>query len=172
MWLSALLLGSVLELITDQLKAQSADALNSEPVSEVVRYQGQQVDFRHQLWRIDSASVCQQAGERQACLQAAASLFADSCQSLSAETNQDAKREHLRAMYCAAAKEKGQPAQAVSTGAAASSGAATTLEDLYRECKRTTVLAWISKEASKLQARDAACSRYEAQKTKNTNKIK
>ena len=75
-------------------------------------------------------------------------------------------------MYCAAAKEKGQPAQSVSTGMAASSGAATTLEDLYRECKRTTVLAWISKEASKLQARDAACSRYEEQKSKNNNKIK
>ena len=171
MLLSALLFGSVLELITDQLKAQSADALNSEPVSEVVRYQGQQVDFRHQLWRIDSASVCQQAGERQACLQAAAALFADSCQSLSAETNQDAKREHLRAMYCAAAKEAVVPAPSASAGATVNS-TAPSLEDLYRECKRSTVLAWISKEASKLQARDAACSRYEEQKSKNNNKIK
>ena len=171
MWLSALLFGSVLELITDQLKAQSADALNSEPVSEVVRYQGQPVDFRHQLWRIDSASVCQQAGDRQACLTAAASLFADSCQSLSAGTTQDAKREHLRAMYCAAAKEAVVPAPSASAGATVNS-TAPSLDDLYRECKRSTVLAWISKEESKKQARDTACLRYETEKNKNTNKIK
>ena len=107
MWLSALLFGSVLELITDQLKAQSADALNTEPVSELVLYQGQGVDFRHQLWRIEAASVCQHSRERQACQQAAQALFTDSCKSLSAAANQDAQREHLRAMYCAAAKQGG-----------------------------------------------------------------
>lgn len=170
MWLSALLFGSVLELITDQLKAQSADALNTEPVSELVHYQGQEVDFRHQLWRIEAASVCQRATERQACQQAAQALFADSCQRLTADKQQDAQREHLRAMYCAAVKEEEARHSSSQPDKVASSGTATSLEDLYRECKRTTVLAWISKEASKLQARDAACSRYETAKSHPADK--
>ena len=82
-------------------------------------------------------------------------------------------------MYCAAAKQgKGAEVTAPATSApspaataAPDTSTATALEDLYRECKRTTVLAWISKDDARAKARDAACSRYEIAK-KNTNKIK
>lgn len=178
MWLTALLFGSVVELVTDQLKSQSADALNSEPVSELVLHQGQQVDFRHQFWRIDAASVCQLSRHKDSCLPAAKALFAESCQTLSAKGS-DVQQANLRAMYCAAAKEgKGTEAtapatsaQSPATTAASDTSTAIALEDLYRECKRTTVLAWISKDEARAKARDAACHRYDTA-NKNTIKIK
>ena len=174
MWLTALLFGSVVELVTDQLKSQSADALNSEPVSELVLHQGQRVDFRHQFWRIDAASVCQLSRNKAACLPAARTLFTESCQTLSAKGS-DVQQANLRAMYCAAAKAgKGAEVTAPATSAqppAPDISSATALEDLYRECKRTTVLAWISKDDARAKARDAACNRYEMEK-KNINKIK
>ena len=150
MWLTALLFGSVVELVTDQLKSQSADALNSEPVSELVLHQGQQVDFRHQFWRIDAASVCQLSRHKDSCQPAAKALFAESCQTLSAKES-NVQQANLRAMYCAAAKvqtdvQTKAPDTAQAETKDPNATAAMALEDLYRECKRTTVLAWISKE--------------------------
>lgn len=170
MWLTALLFGSVVELVADQLKAQSSDAINAEPVQELVLHQGQQIDFRHQFWRIDAASVCHASRDMHACRPAATALFAQSCQTLSAKGNDSQQQANLRAMYCAAAKvEQGEkatssvsPPPALQT--AANGHESMALEDLYRECKRTTVLAWISKDEARAKARDAACGRYELAK--------
>ena len=193
MWLSALLLGSVVDFMAEQLKSRVEDGLNSQSVTQQVNYQGESIQFSHKLWRIESASICaDKLAEPQAlsrCQLAAQALFRQRCEVLGRERpgGDDPTLGSQRAMYCAALhdgfpaknlKAQSQPttspmtvdagqAQVASvTGAAPteSRSPAKQLEEQLRQCKRLTVLAWISKEASRQAERDQACGRYEQSK--------
>lgn len=188
MWLSALLFGSVVDFMAEQLKSQVADGMNSQPVTQQLSYQGEAVQFSHQLWRIVPASVCaDKIADPHAlsrCQQAAMGLFHQQCEALSRQqaAGENSPEGSQRAMYCAAAHDYAPttPAQRQSIASAKASVAtvsgaqgevaevsspAEQLADLQRQCRRLTVLAWISKEPARQAERDKACAQYDEAKS-------
>ena len=189
MWLSALLFGSVVDFMAEQLKSQVADGMNSQPVTQQLSYQGEAVQFSHQLWRIDPASVCaDKIADPHAlsrCQQAARGLFRQQCEALSRQqaSGENSPEGSQRAMYCAAAHDyvPTTPAQRQSIARATQANVATVsgaqgdvaeanspaeqLAGLQRQCRRLTVLAWISKEPARQAERDKACAQYDEAKS-------
>ncbi|MGL4205888.1 MAG: hypothetical protein ACRCRW_07225 [Aeromonadaceae bacterium] len=195
MWLSALLLGSVVDYMAEQFKSQVEDGLNSQPVSQQINYQGESIHFTHRLWRIEPSSVCADKRTDPAalsrCQLAAQALFRQQCEALGqvAPGGDDATLGSQRAMYCAAlhdytptkqlnAQQQSAASQTTTKGGAVQVPAAgksanlvqrdspaAQIDDLLRQCKRLTVLAWISKDASRQAERDKVCSQYEQSKS-------
>ncbi|EXJ14280.1 hypothetical protein [Imhoffiella purpurea] len=95
------------ESIGNQIANSAVARMDTEVKVETVEYQGIDVDFSHQMWRIQDSSVCGQyrgdVVKRSACTHAAKDLFAESCKRLSDNRSAHPDYSSLKAMYCSAA---------------------------------------------------------------------
>ncbi|MFK4015056.1 hypothetical protein [Cobetia marina] len=104
---ATLTLASFLKIVTHLESRDISDVYDSRVQQVQVLYHGYTVDFRHQLWRIQEASVCARlsktgsAAEQRDCSRMASRLFVETCHAL----QQRGRAAHLdtRTMYCKAA---------------------------------------------------------------------
>ena len=102
-----LTLAAFLKVVTHLEPRDIVDVYDSRVQQLRVLYYGYNIDFRHQLWRIDSASVCKSIAksgspaEQRECSMMASRLFVETCHAL----QQRGRAAHIetRTMYCKAA---------------------------------------------------------------------
>ncbi|TVU73676.1 hypothetical protein [Cobetia crustatorum] len=102
-----LTLAAFLKVVTHLEPRDIVDVYDSRVQQLRVLYYGYNIDFRHQLWRIDSASVCESItksgspAEQRECSMMASRLFVETCHAL----QQRGRAAHIetRTMYCKAA---------------------------------------------------------------------
>jgi hypothetical protein len=112
--LSALFAG-FLQQAGDAVAQRAFDGMNTQVETVVTEYNGEQIRFQHQMWRIKPESVCadqrQQIDAFARCTQAAQALFQEACTKLTATPRRDPAYRSLRSMYCNAG-ERFRPTEA------------------------------------------------------------
>ena len=103
----ALLFAVYLDSISNYVTTQATDAMGSEVKAIAITYQGMDVSFQHQGWRVKDKSVCQphqsKLTQYSKCTLAAKALFGDLCVRLSENPSKHWRHGRLKAMYCNAA---------------------------------------------------------------------
>lgn len=158
-----LLLSSFTEFMAQQLRSQVDAGLNHQPEQQQVEYQGRTIQFVHQYWRIQPDSICadrQGQSDLALCRRQAQSLFAASCQQLSA-AGAESDESPQRAMYCAAAQpQDGSPTPAISAALPSASAAPPNvdLQQGRRDCHRLQFKAMLSDDPQLRAERDRVCA--------------
>lgn len=133
--------------------------------SVVIQYQGQDVPFAFQMWRVRPKSVCatyqMEILKYSECTQAAVRLFRDACYSESFDDLPKAKAGRVRGMFCNAATSykptiaKMQPAHEP-----------TELEAAQSACNGAIAVVMGDPSPANEAARDKVCADYERLKSR------
>jgi len=103
----SLLFTAYLDSIQNTVYVRLADLHGTEIKAVMIDYQGIEVPYQYQLWRVRNKSVCQpyksQITEFSKCTLAAKSLFRDLCAQLSDKPSNQWRYSKLKNMYCNAA---------------------------------------------------------------------
>ena len=103
----ALLFAVYLDSISNHVTTQATDAMGSEVKAIAISYQGMDVSFQHQGWRVKDKSVCQphqaKLTQYSKCTLAAKALFGDLCARLSEKPSKHWRHGRSKTMYCNAA---------------------------------------------------------------------
>lgn len=103
----AQLFAAYLQTAAGSFQEAYADHTDLHGRVERIVYQGNEIQFQHQLWKVKQPSVCanlkQNATLYSACSVQAKSMFQDLCSRLSESTKLNSKGQHMNRMYCNAA---------------------------------------------------------------------
>ncbi len=140
--------------------ASATDADGRDPQALIISYQGVDVPFRHQLWEVDSDSVCAGLEADVAafsnCSVTAKNLFTDLCTELKKAPGQHWYYQKARDMYCSAA-DSYQATIAVITIPAPPAA----LESAKQRCNMAILNAAGSSQPSLLAEQKEACDEYQ-----------
>jgi len=103
----SLLFTAYLDSIQNTVHARFTDLHGTEIKAVMIEYQGGEVPYQYQLWRVRNKSVCQpyksQITQFSKCTLAAKALFRDLCDQLSGKPSNHWRHSKLKNMYCNAA---------------------------------------------------------------------
>ncbi len=103
----SLLFTAYLDSIQNTVHARFTDLHGTEIKAMMIEYQGVEVPYQYQLWRVRDKSVCQpyksQITQFSNCTLAAKALFRDICAQLSDKPSNHWRHSKLKNMYCNAA---------------------------------------------------------------------
>ena len=103
----SLLFTAYLDSIQNTVHARFTDLHGTEIKAMMIEYQGVEVPYQYQLWRVRDKSVCQpyksQITQFSNCTLAAKALFRDLCAQLSGKPSNHWRHSKLKNMYCNAA---------------------------------------------------------------------
>jgi len=103
----SLLFTAYLDSIQNTVNARFTDLHGTEIKAVMIDYQGVEVPYQYQLWRVRNKSVCQpyksQLTQFSKCTLAAKALFRDLCAQLSDKPSTQWRHSKLKNMYCNAA---------------------------------------------------------------------
>lgn len=148
----ATLLGAVSSSIGDTL----IDQLNQVEQSKVVQYEGFEISYSYQMWRIKDKTVCdnysQNLSDKSYCAQAAKRMFRDMCSYLQNNPQSSPKYVRVTNMYCNAATNFKPLIATVSLDEAHQK------DDAQRACSVAILKAMENPTNSNVLARKKACS--------------
>jgi len=131
--------------------------LGWERQTQVIVYQGYNIDFTFQRFKIDGRSVClgykDDILEQSKCTKAAKKMFADACTELKNTKSLSAMKDRYQTMFCTAAATY-QPIIATISKSKKRSEVAKAKED----CNKAIVNAM--DDTSKIRYRDHVCNQY------------
>ena len=103
----SLLFTAYLDSIQNTVHARFTDLYGTEIKAVMIEYQGVEVPYQYQLWRVRDKSVCQpyksQITQFSKCTLAAKVLFRDLCAQLSDKPSNHWRHSKMKNMYCNAA---------------------------------------------------------------------
>ena len=103
----SLLFTAYLDSIQNTVHARMTDIHGTEIRTVMIEYQGVEVPYQYQLWRVRDKSVCQpyksHITQFSNCTLAAKALFRDICAQLSDKPSNHWRYSKLKNMYCNAA---------------------------------------------------------------------
>lgn len=161
----AMLFSSFLTSVSSSIEDHMTDRLGTQLQAEVVEYEGHQVDYQYQLWKIRPNTVCASSKDQMidhysSCTQAAKSMFRETCNYLQQNPKNNWKYTRLKNMYCTAG--------ASYTPTVASIGRPTEQEaelwDAKQKCSLLTLEARNSGLPATEKKRKAACDSYQSLK--------
>ncbi len=98
------LFAAYLQAATHNLADRYLDSMNTTITTKSLIYNGTEIRFQHQLWKIRPKSVCsdleQEATQFSKCTQHAKAMFTELCTQLSSKDNLNQKGRKLSNMYC------------------------------------------------------------------------
>lgn len=160
----------MLDSYTQSVSNNLAEIYGTELQAQVVRYQGYDVGYQYQLWKIREQSVCagykSRLEEYSACSHAASRMFNEICQELQKKPHAHWKYRKTKNMYCTVAVGF-KP----TTAFVRKSKPLSKLEKAKQECSQWTVAALGASEPDVLSARKKACGDYKKLKSEE-NQIK
>ena len=146
--------------VRNEIHQSTTEIIGTELKAVVVEYEGTEIPFQYQLWRIKSDSVCSNTSgnilKHSECTQKASRMFDDMCTSLGRTPNQDWRYVKTKNMYCNAASEF-KPVIAKLNA----SGEQSNLSKARSECNAATVAAMGSNDPQLKSKRVQACKKYE-----------
>jgi hypothetical protein len=153
----SLLFTAYLDSIQNTVHARFTDLHGTEIKAVMIDYQGVEVPYQYQLWRVRNKSVCQsyksQITQFSKCILAAKSLFKDLCAQLSDKPSSHWRHSKLKNMYCNAAVSF--EATVARIGMA---GERSKEEAARAECNLAIVRAMGSRDAVLIAERERVCS--------------
>ena len=152
-----------INMVTSNVQREITDVLGTEIQAVVINYEGTDIPFQYQIWKVQDKSVCdpyrQKIDEFSACTVKAKKMFGELCRELSGKHDAYWKYTKTKNMYCNASITF-QP-----TIASLSAGVENTpLEDLRQKCNIATASALGSSDRKLLADRDKACKAYQEAK--------
>lgn len=139
------------------------ESFGTQMQAVVVNYEGVKIPYQYQMWTVRQASVCQpyvaSVAEYSRCSLAAAGLFNDLCNRLSAQPNGDWRQKKFRNMYCNAAVSYKPTIAKISSAQAAPAA-----NQARQRCNAATVAAMGSQDPELIHQRDQLCAAYRAQR--------
>ncbi|EMR12881.1 hypothetical protein MPL1_07927 [Methylophaga lonarensis MPL] len=104
----SMLFSTFLTTVSTSVQNHVSDVMGVELQAHIVEYQGEQIDFQHQLWKIKPETVCSNkkneiVSEYASCTNAAKAMFNETCQHLNKNPRNHWKYKKLNNMYCTAA---------------------------------------------------------------------
>jgi len=154
------LFSAYINIVTSNVQREITDVLGTEIQAVVINYEGTDVPFQYQMWRVQDKSVCdtyrQKIDEYSACTVNAKQMFGELCQELSGELDTNWKYTKMKNMYCNAAISFQPTIASLSAGAENSP-----LEVLRQKCNIATASALGSSDRNLLAERDKACKAYQ-----------
>lgn len=156
----SILFAAYLDTVTNSIHSHMTDIMGTELQPVVIIYEGVDVPFQHQMWRLREPSVCasyeQRMGEFSDCTVKAKALFNDLCTELSKNPKQHWRYVKTKNMYCNAAISF-QPTVAEISGASEPNAA-----QLARQrCNLAVSAAMDSSDRKVITERKEACEEYE-----------
>lgn len=135
------------------------DSIGTEIKAVVIEYEGVNIPFQFQMWRIRSSSVCGNLSQNMAaysqCTIKASKLFSELCSGLKAKRGKDWRYKKTKNMYCNAAVSY-KPTIAHISAAIEESD----IQRTKKECNSATIEAMDSGDPGVVKKRDASCKRY------------
>ena len=129
----------------------------ARPHSIIVQHSGRRISYRHQLWKVEEASVCaEQKGnikQFSTCTVAAKSMFGEACLRLQTHPEEHWKHLRLKEMYCTFASTFQPTIAAISWGEEEE----TELSIAKRNCSTATAAAIGTRSPRILKKRDIGC---------------
>jgi hypothetical protein len=160
---------SYLDAVSNSVQLHMTDAMGTEVQAVIVEHHGIKVPYTYQLWRIKDASVCatfrNDIGAFSRCTLAAQSLFSDACVHLQNNPKTHWRYRKLKNMYCGAAATYKPAIASVSWGEEVKDK----LSQARQECSLATAEVLGNNDPAARKQRDAACKRYNDQKSKQGN---
>ena len=103
----ALLFAVYLDSISNHVTTRATDAMGSEVKAMTITYQGMDVSFQYQGWRVKDKSVClshhSKLTQYSKCTLVAKALFGELCARLSENPSKHWRHGRSKTMYCNAA---------------------------------------------------------------------
>lgn len=100
-------LAAFLSTATTNVHQQVSDIYGTELQTEFIEYEGMNISFQHQMWRIKNNTVCssysQGMPDYSKCTVKVKTLFRTFCKELSKRNDSHWKTKKVRNMYCTAA---------------------------------------------------------------------
>ena len=97
------LFSAYVNMITSNFQHEITDVLGTEIQAVVINYEGSDIPFQYQMWRVQDKSVCdtyrQKIDEYSECTIKAKKMFGELCKKLSAKQETDWKYVKTRNMY-------------------------------------------------------------------------
>ncbi len=158
----SMLFATYLQTLGQTYAERSIDRMNLDLRPQVIEYQGHQIGFQHQMWKIREQSVCAnlRSGDYlvySRCTVAAKQMFNELCQQLAQQGNSSPVVQH-RNMYCSAAVSF-QPTVATILVPPTQP---TELMQLRQRCNTLTAAALGSTNRTRTAERDRICQEYRA----------
>ena len=128
---------------------------------EYVKYQGQEIVYQHQLWRVQNQSVCSNyqkySPEHTKCTVVASQYFSETCRTLSQKNSSQNYMPQIRKMMCAASVSFKPTIAEVSAPKQK-----TASEKLEQECNQLILQASLSEDDAIANKRDRVCAKYKS----------
>jgi hypothetical protein len=157
------LFSAYINMVTSNVQREITDVLGTEVQAVVINYEGIDIPFQYQIWRVQDKSVCdtyrQKVDEYSECTVKAKKMFGELCQKLSEKRESYWKYTKTKNMYCNAAISFQPTVASISA-----STENTPLEDLRQKCNLATASALGSTDRKLLADRDKACKAYQEAK--------
>ncbi|MDA9095249.1 hypothetical protein N9J88_02465 [Porticoccaceae bacterium] len=152
----SLLFAVYLDSITSNVHSQVTDVLGGDVKAVVISYEGMEVPFQYQMWRVKDKSVCLPYQSElilySKCTVAAKTLFADLCSQLSKTPSKHWRHAKTKNLYCNAAVSY-QSTVAEITHAEAQTDA----DEARAACNLAIVSALGSRDPAVMVERDRVC---------------
>lgn len=160
MILSLVLSASIFGSLHESLYRDMTDSMDTSVNGEYVQFRGQEIMFQHQMWRVNTKSVCsnyqQYSPEHTQCTTAASEYFNESCRYLSNNPSSERFGKQIQSMLCAASVSF-QPTIAEISSPKAKND----LEKLESECNQLIFQASNSDDESIATQRDHVCEKFQ-----------
>ncbi len=151
---------SYLDAVSTITAKHMTDVIGTEVEAVIIEHDGYQVPFKHQMWRINERSICdnyrQEMTQFAGCTVAAKDLFERTCHHLQVNPDEHWKHKKLKNMYCNAAVSF-QPTIA---NLQWSKQEGVALADAQQACSLATLEAVNHSNAETGKRRDQACEDY------------
>lgn len=135
------------------------ESMGTEIKAIVIEYDGTQIPFQYQMWRIRESSVCNNlkhsVAEFSQCSIKASRLFNELCSGLATNQNDDPIYRKTKNMYCNAAISYEPTVANISSETPESE-----LLKAKRECNAATIEAMDTNDPSAIGHRDRTCQKY------------
>ena len=152
-----LVFASYLEAVSNTVYRNFSDVYGTEIQAQVVEYDGMNISYSYQLWRIQNISVCGlydgDLNSKSKCSISAKTMFGEMCTHLQNNRKPGWQYSKLKNMYCSAATNYKPIIARVTIGAKSQS-----LKS-KEECSVATLRVMQSASADNLAAKEKACTK-------------
>lgn len=156
----SLALATYLNGVASMMANQHMDTMGLQAEAVVIHYDGHDVSYEYQKWKIKDESVCrgyQDIGEKSKCTLKAREIFRSLCAEMSKTSKHDPKYNRLKNMYCVSAASYQPVIAEISTARELGP-----VEAARQACSKATVLAMETRDLQRKNERDKVCQEYRA----------
>lgn len=156
----ATLFSLYLDTVTNSVHQHLTDTMGTELRAEVIHYQGFDIPFQYQMWKVRERSVCashsDNMGRFSECTVKAKAMFSELCSELNKRPSDHWRLVKTRNMYCNAAVSFTPTIANISTSPTLSD-----VEAARRQCNLATAAALGSSDKNLAAERRRACEDYD-----------